>query len=216
MFAEKKCENRKASVRLRASGVSQNSGPQTSDLRPQKRRLSAGVAFSDARRLKPDGFVPMPSTHKKVIVRKMDRDSVSGYVSPTQLLNDGKVEVLNTAGTVIAIDLREIKGVYFVREFGEAESLARKTFTSRPRAEGLWVRLRFKDSEVLEGLMPADLLQTMPEGYLVNPPDQRSNTQRIFVPRTALESLTVLSVIGATRRQRRAGEDQRQVPMFEE
>ncbi len=66
------------------------------------------------------------------------------------------------------------------------------------------MRLRFKDSEVLEGLMPADLLQSMPEGYLVNPPDQRSNTQRIFVPRTALESLTVLAVIGATRRQRRA------------
>ena len=67
------------------------------------------------------------------------------------------------------------------------------------------MRLRFKDSEILEGLMPADLTQTTPEGFLVNPPDQRSNTQRIFVPRTALESLTVLAVIGATRRQRRGG-----------
>ncbi|MBZ5683888.1 MAG: hypothetical protein LAP86_02530 [Acidobacteriia bacterium] len=164
----------------------------------------------------PDACFAMPSTHKKVIVRKMDRDSVSGYVSPAQIVSEGKVEVLNTSGTVISVDLREIKGVYFVREFGEAESLTRKTFTSRPRAEGLWVRLRFKDSEVLEGLMPADLLQSTPEGYLVNPPDQRSNTQRIFVPRTALESLTVLAVIGTTRRQRRAAEDQRQVPMFEE
>jgi len=158
----------------------------------------------------------MPSTHKKVIVRKMDRDSVSGYVSPAQFVHEGKLELLNTSGTVIAMDLREIKGVYFVREFGEAEALTRKTFTSRPRSEGLWVRLRFKDSEVLEGLMPADLMQATPEGYLVNPPDQRSNTQRIFVPRTALESLTVLAVIGATRRQRRDAQDQRQVPMFEE
>jgi hypothetical protein len=130
-------------------------------------------------------------------------------------VNDGKLELLNTAGTVIAVDLREIKGVYFVREFGDSESLTRKTFTSRPRAEGLWVRLRFKDSEVLEGLMPADLTQSTPEGFLVNPPDQRSNTQRIFVPRTALESLTVLAVIGATRRKRPA-QDQRQVTMFEE
>ena len=78
------------------------------------------------------------------------------------------------------------------------------------------MRLRFKDSEVLEGLMPADLTQTMAEGFLVNPPDQRSNTQRIFVPRTALESLTVLSVIGGTRRQRRGAQDQRQVTMFED
>jgi hypothetical protein len=158
----------------------------------------------------------MPSTHKKVIVRKMDRDSVSGYVSPTQFVNEGKLEVLNTSGTVIAMDLREIKGVYFVREFGDSESLMRKTFTSRPRSEGLWVRLRFKDSEVLEGLMPADLAVTMPEGFLINPPDQRSNTQRIFVPRTALESLTVLAVIGAARRKQRGALDQRQVPMFEE
>src|SRR5438309_5714686 len=156
----------------------------------------------------------MPSTHKKVIVRKMDRDSVSGYVS-AQFVQDGKLELMNPAGTVIAMDLREIKGVYFVREFGDSESLTRKTFTSRPRSEGLWVRLRFKDSEVLEGLMPADLTQNTPEGFLVNPPDQRSNTQRIFVPRTALESLTVLAVIGATRRKRPV-QDQRQVPMFEE
>jgi hypothetical protein len=158
----------------------------------------------------------MASTHKKVIVRKMDRDSVSGYVSPTQFVNEGKLELLNTAGNVVAMDLREIKGVYFVREFGDSESLTRKTFTSRPRAEGLWVRLRFKDNEILEGLMPSDLTQNLPEGYLVNPPDQRSNTQRIFVPRSALESLTVLAVIGASRRPRRAEDDQRQVPMFEE
>jgi hypothetical protein len=158
----------------------------------------------------------MPSTHKKVIVRKMDRDSISGYVS-AQFVNDGKLELLNTAGNVVGIDLREIKGVYFVREFGDSESLARKTFTSRPRSEGLWVRLRFRDSEILEGLMPTDLTQTMAEGFLVSPPDQRGNTQRIFVPRTALESLTVLAVIGATRRLRRgAAEDQRQVPMFGE
>ena len=159
----------------------------------------------------------MPSTHKKVIVRKMDRDSVSGYVSPTQFVNEGKLELFNTAGNVVAMDLHEIKGVYFVREFGDSESLTRKTFTTRPRSEGLWVRLRFKDNEILEGLMPADLIQNMAEGFLINPPDQRSNTQRIFVPRTALESLTVLAVIGAARRQRRGTtDDQRQVPMFEE
>jgi hypothetical protein len=178
--------------------------------------LGFAVCFPEAGRPEPEA-VSMPSTHKKVIVRKMDRDSVSGYVSPAQFVNEGKLELLNTAGNVVAMDLREIKGVYFVREFGDSESLTRKTFTTRPRSEGLWVRLRFKDNEILEGLMPADLTQTTPEGFLVNPPDQRSNTQRIFVPRTALESLTVLAVIGATRRPRRGGlEDQRQVTLFEE
>jgi len=72
-------------------------------------------------------------------------------------VNEGKLELLNTAGNVVAMDLREIKGVYFVREFGDSESLTRKTFTTRPRSEGLWVRLRFKDNEILEGLMPPTL-----------------------------------------------------------
>jgi hypothetical protein len=159
----------------------------------------------------------MPSTHKKVVIRKMDRDSIHGYVAPANFIREGKLELLNTAGNVVAIDLRDIKSVYFVREFGDSEILSRKTFTSRPRTEGLWVRLKFKDNEVLEGMMPNNLSLTAAEGFLVNPPDLRSNTQRIFVPRTALESLTVLAVIGATRRRRRGlPADTRQVQLFGE
>src|SRR5467141_5102530 len=152
----------------------------------------------------------MPSTHKKVIVRKQDRDSVSGYVAPANFVVEGKLELLNTSGNVVAIDLRDIKAVYFVREFSDTDLMLRKTFTSRPRTEGLWVRLKFKDNEVVEGLMPNDLAQQTADGFLINPPDLRSNTQRIFVPRVALESLTVLAVIGGTHRQRRRPEDQRQ------
>lgn len=158
----------------------------------------------------------MPSTHKKVIVRKLDRDTVSGYVTPAHFIEDGKLTLLNQAGTVVGIDLREIKGVYFVREFGDSETLPRKTFTTRPRTEGLWVRLKFKDGEIVEGLMPNDLQLQSNDGYLINPPDMRSNTQRIFVPRGALESLSVLAVIGGGRRPRHGADDQRQVPMFGE
>jgi len=159
----------------------------------------------------------MPSTHKKVIVRKMDRDSMNGYVSPANFVHEGKLELLNTAGNVVGIDVRDIKGVYFVREFADSDTLNRKTFTSRPRTEGLWVRLKFKDNEVLEGMMPNDLSQTTAEGFLINPPDMRSNTQRIFVPRTALASLTVLAVIGGSHRRRKGpDEDVRQVQLFGE
>lgn len=158
----------------------------------------------------------MPSTHKKVIVRKADRDTINGYVAPSHFVHDGKLELLNTSGNVVGIELSDIKCVFFVREFGDTDSLARKTFTTRPRAEGLWVRIKFKDGEVLEGLMANDLSLTAPEGFLINPPDLRSNIQRMFIPRTALESLTVLAVIGASRRQRRGAADIRQVPMFGE
>ena len=157
----------------------------------------------------------MPSTHKKVIVRKTDRDSISGFVAPANFVVDGKLELLNTTGNVVAIDLREIKAVYFVRDFADGDEITRKTFTTRPRTEGLWVRLKFKDSDVVEGMMPADLSQNPEDGFLISPPDLRSNTQRVFVPRASLASVTVLAVIGAGRRRRKGAADTRQVTMFE-
>jgi hypothetical protein len=161
----------------------------------------------------------MPSTHKKVIVRKLDRDAVQGYVNPAAFVVDGKVALLTPEGQVQTIGLEEVKGVYFVREFGEPESFARKTFPTRPRTEGLWVRLKFRDNEVLEGMMANDLTQAAPEGYLINPPDTRANTQRIFVPRTALAELHVLAVIGGPRARRpraAAAADARQESLFSE
>ena len=157
----------------------------------------------------------MPSSHKKVIVRKMDRDSINGYVAPN-FIAEGKLELLNTSGKVVYIELSDIKGVYFVRDFSDSETFTRKTFTTRPRTEGLWVRISFKDNEVIEGMMPNDLIQIAPEGFLVIPPDTRSNTQRIFIPRTALQELIVLGVIGGIPGRRRARPETEQVPMFDE
>ena len=146
----------------------------------------------------------MPSTHKKVIVKKMGRDTVSGYVSSAEFVVDGKLELLNTSGNLVRIELAEIKCVYFVRDFNDVDIFSRKTFTTRPRTEGLWVRLKFKDSDMVEGLMANDLTQFPRDGYLLTPPDTRGNTQRIFVPRSALSSLTVLAVIGGMQGRRRA------------
>ena len=156
----------------------------------------------------------MASTHKKVIVRKLDRDTVSGYVGPN-FIADGKLEMLNAAGNVVSIDLKDIKGVYFVRAFNDTDGLVRKTFTTRPRTEGLWVRLRFRDNEVVEGMMPNELTQVAAEGFLINPPDARSNTQRIFIPRSAVSRLTVLAVIGGRKGRPKTAEDTAQVAMFE-
>ena len=145
----------------------------------------------------------------------MDRDSINGYVAPN-FIAEGKLELLNTSGKVVYIELSDIKGVYFVRDFSDSETFTRKTFTTRPRTEGLWVRISFKDNEVIEGMMPNDLIQIAPEGFLVIPPDTRSNTQRIFIPRTALQELIVLGVIGGIPGKRRARPETEQVPMFDE
>jgi hypothetical protein len=160
-------------------------------------------------------LIIMPTTHKKVIVRKLDRDSMHGYVA-ANFIADGKLELLNTSGNAMAIELKDIKGVYFVREFADSESVSRKTFAGRPRTEGLWVRLEFRDKDILEGMMQNDLTQVQGDGYFVNPPDTRGNTHKIFVPRSALVSMTVLGVIGGPQSRRRKAEDTRQVALFGE
>ena len=151
----------------------------------------------------------------------MDRDTMQGFVAPASFVVEGKLELMNTSGKVVLIELADVKGVYFVREFADVDASARKTFATRPRTEGLWVRLKFRDNDVMEGLMPNDLTQLSRDGFLINPPDSRGNLQRIFVPRNALAELTVLGVIGgpaARRRRPRAvpAVDSRQVPMFTE
>ena len=158
----------------------------------------------------------MPSTHKKVIVRKLGRDSISGYVAPAHFVIEGKLELLNPSGKVVLIDLVEVKSVDFVRDFSDTSVPGRKTFTTRPRTEGLWVRLSFIDNDVLEGMMANDLTQVAPEGYLITPPDTRGNVQRVFVPKSALHEMNVLAVIGRPEGRKKTAEDARQEKLFSE
>ncbi len=62
----------------------------------------------------------------------------------------------------------------------------RKTFLSRPKLDGLWVRLRFRDEDVMEGIVANDLLDLLDKGVQLTPPDLHGNTLRIFIPRSAL------------------------------
>jgi hypothetical protein len=60
--------------------------------------------------------------------------------------------------------------------------------------------MTLNDGDELEGLAANDRSLIDGAGLLLIPPDQRSNTQRIFVPRQAIQSLEVLSLIGAGKR----------------
>lgn len=142
------------------------------------------------------------STRKRVVIRKLDKGLVKGFMDPNGYLA-AEVEVLDREGRLIQVPLAEIKGIFFVRDFeGNPDRAERKIFRSRPRLAGLWVRMTFKDTEVLEAILPNSLLEIDPVGYLVTPPDVYSNNLRIFIPRTALTEMEVLGVItdGVVRR----------------
>ena len=94
----------------------------------------------------------------------------------------------------------KLRSIYFVREFNDDFEPERKAFLSRPKLDGLWVRLRYSDGETLEGVIPNDLLNLLDNGVQITPPDLNSNTDRIFVPRSALREIMVLGVVGIARR----------------
>jgi len=130
----------------------------------------------------------------------LDKQALRGYLSPTRLGQADPIDVLTPDGEHEQIPLAKVRAVYFVREFSDDFEPERKAFLSRPKLDGLWVRLRFTDGNTLEGVVPNDLLSLLDNGLQITPPDLNSSTDRIFVPRGALSEVTVLGVVGIARR----------------
>jgi hypothetical protein len=130
----------------------------------------------------------------------MDKKALRGYLSPARLGQSEPIDVLTPDGEHEQISLAKVRAIYFVREFSDDFEPERKAFLSRPKLDGLWVRLRFTDNETLEGVIPNDLLSLIDNGLQITPPDLNSTTDRIFVPRSALSEVTVLGVVGIARR----------------
>jgi len=149
----------------------------------------------------------MASQRKPVIVRKFSRDWCAGYAGGSFGQDAAELEILDLGGKVLRIGWEQVKWVCYVRDFpaGETanpERLLHKRFSIRPRTPGLWLRMTLTDGEELEGLAANDRSLLDGAGVLLTPPDTRSNTQRIFVPRQAIQTLEVVSLIGAASRKR--------------
>ena len=156
------------------------------------------------------------STHKKVIVVLADRKALRGYLNAGRLGQTDSVDLLTQDGTHQEIPVAKIRSIYFVREFSDEYEPERKAFLSRPKLDGLWVRLRYLDGESLEGLIPNDLISLLDNGLHITPPDLNSSTDHIFVPRSALSEVTVLGVVGIARRKPAAAAAAAQSRLFTE
>ena len=144
------------------------------------------------------------STRKKVVVLLLDRSHLEGYLNPLALARAEAFDLLTPDGEHVSVAMPAVKSVYFVREFPQTFQPERKVFLSRPKLDGLWVRLRFRDEDVMEGIVANDLLDLLDNAVQLTPPDLHGNTLRLFIPRSALAEMKVLGVVGAARRTPRA------------
>jgi len=151
----------------------------------------------------------MGSARKPVIVRKFSREWYAGYAGAAFGQESTSLEVLDQGGKVLTIGWESVKWVCYVRDFSSTsdisnpERLLQKRFAVRPRTSGLWLRLVLNDGDELEGIATNDRSLITGAGLLVTPPDTRSNTQRIYIPRQAIQSLEVVSLIGSGGHRRR-------------
>jgi hypothetical protein len=157
------------------------------------------------------------STTKKAVIRRFDREPLSGYVNAVSFLQPSGVELLSVEGNIAAIPYADIKTIAFVRDFTPPDQPERRVFQTRPKMEGLWVVLQFRDGDALEGILPNNLLQVEHYGFTIVPPDSASNQQRIFAPREALRAVEVLGVVGSplNRRKTKPGVKE-QIGLFDE
>lgn len=149
----------------------------------------------------------MASSRKKVIVRRFSPGLLWGYLPASDLLQadaPNTLGLLDLSGRVQAIPLADVKYISYVRDFNSAdtlnpERLLRKAFQARPRAEGLWLRLALRDGDIIEGLAALDIALadgwSEDRGVYLAPPDIRGNTQRLYVPRSAIETMNILAVV---------------------
>jgi hypothetical protein len=133
-------------------------------------------------------------------VRFLDRNVLRGYLNPGKLGAAETLELLTPEGEQRSFDVKDVRSIYFVREFADDFEPERRAFLSRPKLDGLWVRLKFRDEDTIEGVVPNDLLSLLDRGVQITPPDLHGTTLKIFIPRTALTEMTVLGVVGIARR----------------
>ena len=93
------------------------------------------------------------------------------------------------------IDLHGAKALFFVKTLeGRTDYVEVKFFERNPQIEGLWIKIRFKDGEITEGIVHNSLPFVSDNGFFLRPPDPHSNNRVVFVMKTFLNDFRVLGI----------------------
>lgn len=151
---------------------------------------------------------PSSDERTRVVVHFADR-TVKGYISPPapdepaeSRPRRGVIRVRRLDGVLEEISLVQTQGVYFVKEFEESSAHENLLFFNMKPEELLWVRLTFRNGEVMEGLIDNGAQLLVEPGFLVTPTDPTSNYLFIFVMKTQVQDFKVL---GLRQRHRKLG-----------
>jgi hypothetical protein len=151
---------------------------------------------------------------KKAMVYRFERELLGGFVDSASPFNSTQVQFLNREGVVQNIPIEQVKLICFVRDWIDGPAWSRNQYTVRPRQQGLWIRIRFRDGELLEATMPNSVAALDPVALTISPPETAGGVQRVLIPRQAIESFEILGVVGSPLK-KPVQKSQNQLSMFD-
>jgi hypothetical protein len=151
----------------------------------------------------------MENGNLKVVAHRSDGVLIKGYTegvpqfyaaslaNPDPVAPPEKLRLKTTDNSDVEVSLDDLKALFFVKSFeGSNQYTEVKFFKSHPIVEGLWVRLRFNDNELTEGVIFNSIHFLLNPGFFLKPPDPLSNNQMVYVLRSSLKEFRVLGVRG--------------------
>jgi hypothetical protein len=93
------------------------------------------------------------------------------------------------------ISIKDIKAVFYVNSFkGDSERNHINFHTRAPIVHGIWMRLKFLDGEVMEGIVYNSMRYLVDPGFFLLPTDPGSNNKLVYVVKSWIVDHRVLGV----------------------
>lgn len=97
--------------------------------------------------------------------------------------------------TVEEIPAEDLKAVFYVNSFeGNSSHKPLNFSTSAPIVHGIWVRLQFRDGEVMEGIVYNSLRFLIDPGFFLIPTDPGSNNKLAYIVKSSLVDHRILGL----------------------
>lgn len=142
----------------------------------------------------------------KVVAHLADGSLIKGFLQDAEsfdplsagLIGRGlpeKIVLQLPEGRNQAVDVKSAKAIFFVRKLeGRNDYVELKFFERTPQIEGLWIKIRFKDGEITEGIVHNSLPFVSEPGFFLRPPDPQSNNRVIYAVKSFLTEFRVLGI----------------------
>jgi hypothetical protein len=93
------------------------------------------------------------------------------------------------------IPTKDIKAVFYVNCFdGDPEHKPLNFHTRAPIVHGIWMRLQFRDGEIMEGIVHNSTRYLVDPGFFLVPTDPGSNNKLVYVVKNLLVDHRVLGL----------------------